>query len=248
MKYRSIPKPIKKVLSHILDLKVRRKLNTLDEGSLVSEIRKANLTYLSDKKLITILESLKYINENKIPGCFVEAGVALGGTLCIISGNSVGRQVYAYDTFTIIPPPSEEDPIESHERYNEIRSGNSKGIGDDIYYGYRSDLLEFVSHNIERICGEESLNRTTLIKGILQDTMEIKSEVAFAHIDVDWYDPVMHSITRIWPMLSFGGVMVFDDYFDWGGCKKAVDIFFKGRNDYDFDFTGGNLKVIKLFD
>ena len=40
MKYRSIPKPIKKVLSHILDLKVRRKLNTLDEGSLVLRYEK----------------------------------------------------------------------------------------------------------------------------------------------------------------------------------------------------------------
>jgi len=246
MKYKFIPKPIRMVLRHILNLKVQHKLKALDENSLVLKIRNANLTYLSDKKLITILESLKHVNGNEIPGCFVEAGVALGGTLCVISGNASGRQVYAYDTFAMIPPPSEEDPLEVHERYNEIQSGKSKGINGDVYYGYRDDLLEFVSHNIETLCGEESLNRTKLLKGLLQDTMDIRSEVAFAHIDVDWYDPVKHSITHIWPFLSSGGVVIFDDYFDWGGCKQAVDEFFEGRNDYVFDATGGNLKVTKV--
>ena len=211
---------IKKILRDILNLKNKQTLKVLDKKSLILKIRNANLTYLSDKKLIAILKSLKQVNDNKIPGCFVEAGVALGGTLCIISGNSEGRTVYAYDTFEMIPPPTDKDPVEVHERYKEIRAGKSKGIGGDIYYGYRSDLLEFVTDNVETLCGKESLNRTKLFRGLLQDTMDIKNEVAFAHIDVDWYDPVLHSVTHIWPLLSSGGVIVFDDYFDWGGCKK----------------------------
>ena len=89
-----------------------------------------------------------------------------------------------------------------------------------------------------------SFNRTKFFKGLLQDTMDIRNEVAFAHIDVDWYDPVLHSVTHIWPLLSSGGVIVFDDYFDWGGCKKA-DEFFNGRSDYEFDITGGNPKATK---
>ncbi len=241
-----IPKPLKKIIRVILNHKDQRVIKALDRQSLVSKVRNANLTYLSDRKLVAILKSLKEVNDNKIPGCFVEAGVALGGTLCIISGNSEWRTVYAYDTFEMIPPPTEKDPIEVHERYNEIKAGKSIGIGGDIYYGYRSDLLEFVSHNIETLCGKDNFNRTKFFKGLLQNTMDIKNEVAFAHIDVDWYDPVMHSVTHIWPLLSSGGIIVFDDYFEWGGCKKAVDEFFDGRYDYEFDPTGGNLKVTKV--
>ena len=59
MKYKFIPKPIKMILRYIINLPVKLKLKALDKDSIVLKIRKKNLTYLSDKKLITILESLK---------------------------------------------------------------------------------------------------------------------------------------------------------------------------------------------
>ena len=55
--------------------------------------------------------------------------------------------------------------------------------------------------------------------------MTIDAPVAFAHIDVDWYEPVKVSLERIFPYLSAGGCIVLDDYHDWGGCKKATDEF-----------------------
>ncbi len=53
--------------------------------------------------------------------------------------------------------------------------------------------------------------------------MKIEQPVAFAHIDVDWYEPVITSLERIFPKLVIGGSIVLDDYHDWGGCRKAVD-------------------------
>ena len=246
MKFKFIPWPLRIILRGIRNLKTRFALRAFDEKSLILKIREKNLTNLSDKNLIALLESLKQVNDNGIPGIFVEAGVALGGTLCVISKSSKSRKIYAYDTFEMIPPPSENDPQEVHERYNIIKSGKSEGIGGDIYYGYRSDLLEFVSKNVEMLCGRENLNHIEFYKGLLQNTMDVGEQVAFAHIDVDWYEPVKHSVKNIWPLLSVGGVIIFDDYYDWGGCKKAVDEFFFGRNDFEFDSTGRNLKVTKL--
>ena len=37
------------------------------------------------------------------------------------------------------------------------------------------------------------------------------------HIDCDWYEPVMLCLERLHPLLSPGGYVIADDYFDWEG-------------------------------
>src|SRR5690606_41811338 len=61
------------------------------------------------------------------------------------------------------------------------------------------------------------------IKRLVQDTLQGSHPVAFAHIDVDSYDPVMSCLERIFPRLVVGGSVVLDDYYAWGGCRRAVD-------------------------
>jgi len=222
------------------------KIKKIDEKKLVKSIKERNLTYLSYQKLFQVLNSLKIINKKKIEGIIIEAGVALGGSLILLKGYSEGRRVIGFDTFEMIPPPTVNDPQEVHERYKEIVSGESKGINGDIYYGYQSDLLNFVSAQLHELTGSLNQGRVLLIKGLLQDTFNVNESIAFAHIDVDWYESVKCATSNIWPLLSKEGVIIFDDYFDWGGCKKAVDEFFSDKNDYKFDASLGSLKVTKL--
>lgn len=233
-------------VKHCLGSKMKEKIQELDRRSLVPLVRSNRLTYLSDSKLCVLLESINEINDLGVKGCFIEAGVALGGSLVIISGNCESRDVLAYDTFEMIPAPTEDDPPEVHERYRIISSGQSLGIGGDLYYGYRNDLLSFVSDNIKNLAGINSYEHTELIPGLLQNTMRVDFPVAFAHIDVDWYEPVRYSIQSIWPWVSINGIVIFDDYRDWGGCKKAVDEFFGGQKDFLADISGGNLKIKKI--
>ena len=63
---------------------------------------------------------------------------------------------------------------------------------------------------------------------LLQDTMNIQQPVAFAHIDVDWYEPVLTCLKRVFPKLVVGGSIILDDYHDWGGCRKAADEYLEG--------------------
>ena len=56
-------------------------------------------------------------------------------------------------------------------------------------------------------------------------TLHPQTEIAFAHIDCDWYDPVKLCLARIVPRLSAGAYVVLDDYNDYGGCRRAVDEF-----------------------
>ena len=226
--------------------KARFTTSKKDPKGIMSKIVGRRLTYLSRRKMLQLLTVLHDIERNGIEGQIIEAGCALGGSLVLIATYSPNRKISVYDTFEMIPPPGPKDPPEVHERYATIVSGTSKGISGDTYYGYRGDLREFVLDQLVELVGYDAALRTHFHKGLLQDTMNLEDPVAFAHIDVDWYDPVMTSIVRIWPLLTKGGVLVFDDYFDWGGCKAAVDEYFNGRKDMEFDHSGGNLKVTKL--
>ena len=61
------------------------------------------------------------------------------------------------------------------------------------------------------------------VKGLYEETLQVDTPVAFAHIDCDWYDSVKVCIDRISDRVSPGGIMLFDDYNSFAGCRKAVD-------------------------
>jgi hypothetical protein len=77
-------------------------------------------------------------------------------------------------------------------------------------------------------------NRVKLINGQIED--EIPKFVSdnpgirfsLIHFDCDLYAPTKVSLDFLWPLLSRGGVMIFDEYSipDWPGETKAVDEFF----------------------
>jgi O-methyltransferase len=221
-----------KLLSH-LNLPIPRLLSTGHSGqrsriSPVSRrVRDARLTYLRDGKLERIEQALEDITRSSVPGCFIECGVALGGSGIVIATLMPdGRTFHGYDLFGMIPPPtSEKDDEKSRARYETIHSGQSRGIGDDQYYGYVENLYDRVVENFARFGQPVDGRRVALHKGDFQETLHPPSAIAFAHIDCDWYDPVKLCLDRIVPRLSQGAYVVLDDYNDYGGCRRAVDEF-----------------------
>jgi len=148
----------------------------------------------------------------------------------------------------MIPPPTEEDTSDVHERYKTIAEGKSVGLGGDKYYGYEDGLYEKVQNSLRSFGVKLEEDSVSLIKGLVQETMKLEdTKVAFAHIDVDWYDPVMTCLKRIWPNLSIGGSIILDDYFVWGGCTKATDEFLETiPGQYQLDDKHQSLKLIKI--
>src|ERR1700730_16242425 len=110
-------------------------------------ILKDHLTYLSPEKLGRIEKSLRRVLLNNVSGDVLEFGVALGGSAIVLAGIAglAHRRFYGFDVFEMISAPtSEKDDEKSKQRYNLIASGKSEGIGGDLYYGYRNNLLEEV--------------------------------------------------------------------------------------------------------
>lgn len=199
-----------------------------EERKLIYRIKRRRLTYLANIRLLHIVRRCKQVEHNGIKGLFIEAGCALGGSSILITSiKKSSRKFKVYDVFGMIPAPTEDDPIEVHDRYKNISSGKSGGIGGDKYYGYEEDLYGKVINNFNSFGIKPEVQNVQLIKGLVQDTLILNEPVALAHIDVDWYEPVKICLERIFPRLSLGGYIILDDYHDWGGCRKATDEYLK---------------------
>ncbi len=86
-----------------------------------------------------------------------------------------------------------------------------------------------------------------MIKGLVQETMNINEPVVFAHIDVDWYDSVKTCLQQIWPNLVIGGSLILDDYDCWGGRRKATDEYFRNFvGQFSMDDNFGSMKVTRI--
>ncbi|MBX7213719.1 MAG: TylF/MycF family methyltransferase [Thermoflexales bacterium] len=190
----------------------------------VRNVGRQNLTYLSRNSLEHLVAVCEQIDDLHIPGLIIEAGCALGGSAIVLAtAKGLERRFDIYDVFGMIPAPSPEDTPDVFKRYSTILSGKARGIRGSPYYGYESNLLDIVLANFKRFGIGLETHNMRVVKGLIQDTLSINEPVAMAHIDVDWYSPVKVSLSRIFPNLSVGGTIVLDDYFAWGGCKKATD-------------------------
>lgn len=193
-----------------------------------AKVKEKNLTYLSDDKLRSMDSSIASIKRNGIPGDFLEFGLALGGSgICIASELDGDRRFIGFDVFGMIPPPGEKDGPDPNHRYEIIKSGASAGIGGDRYYGYFDNLRDVVTKNFDACGLRVDGRRIALVEGLYEETLPRQPEmtIAFAHVDCDWYEPVMLCLDYIAPRLSPAGMIILDDYNDWPGCKKATDEF-----------------------
>lgn len=221
-------------------------VSTLAEVSetLIAQVRAKSLTYCGRPKLENLRDAAIQLRRDKVPGAFIEAGVALGGSAIVLAKvKERDRKLELYDVFSMIPPPGPQDGEDAHKRYAEIKSGDSAGLGDNLYYGYVDQLIDRVRANLEGFGIDLQREHVSLIQGLFEDTLHPQGAVALAHIDCDWYEPVRTCIDRIVPKLSPGGIMVFDDYSSYSGCTRAVDELLAQRSDFEQVFHNRSLGI-----
>jgi len=188
-------------------------------------LRANALTYCArEGKLEVVHEAVKYVEANGVPGLMLEAGVAMGGSAIIIAkAKKAHFALRLYDVFEMLPPPSVSDDPQSHDVYGKLLAGNVTGATDRTYVAHANDLLAFTRENMARTGVDPERLRIVFVKGRYEDTLQLDEAVAFAHIDCDWYDSVQLCIERIAGHVSPNGIMLFDDYNSFAGCRKAVD-------------------------
>jgi asparagine synthase (glutamine-hydrolysing) len=96
-----------------------------------------------------------------------------------------------------------------------------------------------VTENFRSFGIDVDTHRIALVRGLFHHTLPQQSSriVAFAHIDCDWYDPVMLCLEYCGSRLSPGGIMISDDYNDWPGCDKATDDYLERNGNFAMKYS-----------
>lgn len=211
---------------------------------MIRKIRSMNLSYCGPPKLENIADAVLQVRRDGVSGQYLEAGVALGGSAILIGllKPSV-MPLNLYDVFGMIPAPNDNDGEDAHRRYEVIESGTSTGLGDDTYYGYIDGLIDVVKEHLRQFGLDSDTGNTRCVPGLFEDTLYPNGPVAFAHIDCDWYDSVRVCIDQITPHMSPGGLMIFDDYSSYSGCRRAVDEWLGRDPDFEMVFHRRSLGV-----
>ena len=201
--------------------------------AVIERVSEEKLTYLSRDNLATLATLVLDVERRGLPGAVVEAGTARGGSAIVMAAaKTPERPMQVYDVFGMIPPPTDEDGADVHERYDKIVAGESRGVGAEVYYGYRDNLYDEVTDSFARLGVPVAEHGVDLVQGLFQDTVHPDGPVALAHLDGDWYESTLTCLERIAPVLVPGGRIVLDDYWAWSGCRRAVDEYFADRPGY----------------
>jgi len=201
----------------------------IDEKEIINFIIKNDLSMASPSRLIATLIATKYVCQSKIEGDFVECGVWRGGNsiiaLQIINKLNENKNIWLYDTFEGMTKPTEYDYENTTGKKAIIEYNNNKR-DDNSNWCYAS--LEDVKENINSFKFSSKIN---YIKGDISETLKdyknIPEKISVLRLDTDWYESTKKELEMLYPKLSVGGVLIIDDYGHWGGCKKAVDEYFK---------------------
>ncbi len=152
----------------------------------------------------------------KIGGDVVECGVFMGGSASFIANvmQDSGKKLHLFDTFCGLPQEGVSDNFHSQGNFAVDLEGKP-----------------IVFEEVVKVVGHPET--TCFYKGVIPQTFSgLESlRICFAHIDVDLYRSVLDCCEFIYPRLSPGGFMVFDDYGQWSclGARKAVDEFLEDK-------------------
>jgi hypothetical protein len=177
-------------------------------------IAKAQENSLLDR---TRLEKLYDLATECLPleGDFVECGCGHGGTSALLASvlerRAGNRHLIVADTFEGLPAPDLAVDTVQGWTPEKVRSveGSSKG-----------SLGRILSQCSDIAPG----THLTTLKGLYADTLPVHpwGPIAMLHADADFYYSTMQILDNLYSRVVAGGIIVFDDYNFWDGCRKAV--------------------------
>ncbi len=181
-----------------------RNLSFLRDESFLDILRDDKNTVV-EKSIIWRLYVLLYFAEiaSKADGDFVELGCHTGYTasnvIKRIDFKKLKKKYYLYDLFE----------WKEGDKHTHLPGHDNEKMYDDV---------------VERFADQPFVKIT---KGSVPESLEknFPKKIAFAHIDMNHPDPEVGALEKVLPILSRGGVIVFDDYGWWGysSQKLALD-------------------------
>jgi len=135
-----------------------------------------------------------------------------------------------FDTFEGLTEPGEFDfsceggvsPMNREQVWSTWKSLNTdKGYNHWCY----CPLEQVKSHLLSTGYPEDKLH---FVKGDVMVTLTLDNlpeKIAILRLDTDWYESSLFELQKLYDRVVEGGVIIFDDYFQWNGQRKATDDF-----------------------
>lgn len=165
------------------------------------------------------------IVKDNIPGHVVECGVLDGGTGALMAWASrdanPAREIHLFDAWEGLPETTAEDGDVAAAWTGQVVGSPARVTAIMKKLGIEQGRVK-----IHRGWFDQTFPKVTV------------DPVALAHIDCDFYEPTRLCLEKWYPVLSPGGIMQFDDYSAFSGCRKAVDEFLALHPDVKLETTG----------
>jgi hypothetical protein len=208
---------------------------TMAERQILLDVKPYTMT--SWERLWALVEAVRYVHARAIAGAFVECGVWRGGSsmAAAMAFTLVGdttRDLYLFDTFAGMSRPTDDDRklVSGQGAMDKWLRTRTAGEGSS----WCEASLEDVDANLART--HYPRERIRLIQGKVEDTLavaaHIPKQIAILRLDTDWYESTKAELEHLFWRVMPGGVVIFDDYGDWAGAKKAVDEFLATQPPY----------------
>ncbi|MBE9013893.1 class I SAM-dependent methyltransferase [Pseudanabaenaceae cyanobacterium LEGE 13415] len=187
-------------------------------SSLLEQVRP--YTLCTPDRLENLAALCIHLNQEAVPGDFVECGTYKGGSAAILSkGLGESRHLWLYDSFEGLPPTTERDGEDA-----------KAWIGECV--GTVPDLKAVMN------AVGTSESAYTIKPGWFETTLQhdLPEQIALLHCDADWYDSVLLVLETFYPRISPGGCVILDDFGYWEGCREAF---------YDFCQRHGEKPILE---
>jgi hypothetical protein len=207
-----------------------------DTREIIRAVREYTMT--GTDKLHALISATRYVAQHKIPGDIVECGVWRGGSMQAVARTLTqcgdqGRDLYLFDTFEGMPPPTAEDVRHDGTPAADLLAAQDRDSTVWAYAGLEDVQAGFadVPYPAERI---------HFIKGKVEETVpeQVPETISILRLDTDWYESTAHELRHMWDRLVSGGVLLIDDYGHWKGSRQATDEF--------LERTGARLLLIRM--
>jgi len=183
-------------------------------------------------RLYALWDAVRYVVNAEIKGVVVECGVWRGGSMMLaakrlISLSAVDRDLYLYDTFEGLPRPDESLDIDILGN-RAIDGWTPRAKNDEASAWAFCDDAEVTKNLLSSGYPTECVK---IVKGMVEDTIPriAPDQIALLRIDTDWHHSYRHILNHFYDRVSIGGVIIFDDYGQFLGARKAVDEFIEQR-------------------
>jgi O-methyltransferase len=212
--------------------------------SAISMVKDTGSTMLSERRMISLGQIVKYLELKGIPGSMIECGVWKGGAAAIMAAANVAygarrRNIHLFDSFTDIVEP---DPKIDGERamYDvEQLTGRSRasitGALEPMVGIYGSHGGPGQPDAVKSLLCSVGYSESAiqLHVGFFQDTLcgfRQSEPIALLRIDADWYQSTKICLESLADHVSPGGIIIIDDYGAYDGCATAVNEFLARRS------------------